>query len=235
MKLVFDIETDDLDAKKIWCIVAKDVVTEQLYTYGPDQIEEGCKLLCSADELIGHNIIGFDLPVLSDLTSFKTLGVGQKIVDTLVLSRLFDPVREAGHGLKAWGYKLGSSKIEFDSFGGGFSSEMLDYCIQDVNLNLKVYYALREESRGFSKESLEIEHAIADILKEQERHGFLYDDMAAELLLAELREVVAKTEAKVKHVFKPKVTKTKLYPRVTRQGNLRWQTPALLLVALELD
>jgi len=220
MKLVFDIETDDLDAKKIWCIVAKDLVTEQLYTYGPDQIEEGCKLLCSADELIGHNIIGFDLPVLRDLTRFKTLGVGQKIVDTLVLSRLFDPVREAGHGLKAWGYKLGSSKIEFDSFGGGFSSEMLDYCIQDVNLNLKVYYALREESRGFSKESLEIEHAIADILKEQERHGFLYDDMAAELLLAELREVVAKTEAKVKHVFKPKVTKTKLYPRVTRQGNL---------------
>ena len=52
MKLVFDIETDDLDAKKIWCIVAKDVVTEQLYTYGPDQIEEGCELLCSADELI---------------------------------------------------------------------------------------------------------------------------------------------------------------------------------------
>jgi hypothetical protein len=144
MKLVFDIETDDLKATRIWCIVAKDVDTEQVYTFGPDQIEEGCDLLCSADELIGHNIIGFDLPVLRDLTRFRTLGAGQKIVDTLVLSRLFDPVREAGHGLKAWGYKLESGKIEFDSFGEGFSTKMLEYCIQDVNLNLKVYYALRE-------------------------------------------------------------------------------------------
>jgi len=220
MKLVFDIETDDLNATRIWCIVAKDVDTEQVYTFGPDQIEEGCELLCSADELIGHNIIGFDLPVLRDLTRFRTLGAGQKIVDTLVLSRLFDPVREAGHGLKAWGYKLESGKIEFDSFGEGFSTKMLEYCIQDVNLNLKVYYALREESRGFSKESLEIEHEVADILKEQERHGFLFDFMGAELLLAELREVVAKTEAKVKHVFKPKVTKTKLFPRITGQGKL---------------
>ena len=95
MKLVFDIETDDLNATKIWCLVAKDIVSNQLYTYGPDQIEEGCQLLSEADELIGHNIIGFDLPVLRDLTRFKTLGCGQKIVDTLVLSRLFDPVREA--------------------------------------------------------------------------------------------------------------------------------------------
>ena len=220
MKLVFDIETDDLDAKKVWCLVAKDLDSEQLYTFGPDQIDEGCELLCNADELIGHNIIGFDLPVLRNLTRFKTLGVGQKVVDTLVLSRLFNPVREAGHGLKPWGYKLGSGKIEFDKFDQGFSNEMLDYCIQDVNLNCKVYYALREESRGFSKESLEIEHAVADILKEQERHGFLYDVMGADLLLAELREVVAKTEAKVKTVFKPKVTKTKLYPRVTGQGKL---------------
>ena len=40
MKLVFDIETDDLKATRIWCIVAKDVDTEQVYTFGPDQIEE---------------------------------------------------------------------------------------------------------------------------------------------------------------------------------------------------
>ena len=220
MKLLFDIETNDLKATKIWCVVAKDIESKQLYTFGPDQIDEGCQLLSEADELIGHNIIGFDLPVIRNLTRFKTLGYGQKIVDTLVLSRLFDPVREAGHGLGTWGHKLGVRKFDFKDFSDGFSVEMMDYCIQDVAVNVLVYHALREESRGFSRESVELEHEVADILKEQEKHGFLYDSMAADLLLAELRETVAKTEAAVKRVFKPKVTKTKLFPRITKNGSL---------------
>ena len=92
MKLLFDIETDGLDATKIWCLVAQEVDTGQVWSYGPDDIEEGVKLLNNASQLSGHNIIGFDIPVLEKLTSFK-LGY-QKIVDTLVYSRLFNPVRE---------------------------------------------------------------------------------------------------------------------------------------------
>ena len=219
-RLVFDIETDDLYATKIWCLVAKDIDDGKVYSYGPDQIDEGCQLLCDADELIGHNIIGFDLPVIRDLTRFKTIGAGQKIVDTLVLSRLFDPTRESGHGLTPWGFRLKSNKIEFNDFSGGFTQEMMDYCIQDVELNAKVYEALKEESKGFSKECVDLEHRVTEILKEQEAHGFLYDAMGADLLLAELRETIAKTEAKVKAVFKPKVTRTKLYPRFTKTGKL---------------
>ena len=44
MKLVFDIETDDLNASKIWCIVAIDE-DNKVYSYKPGQIEEGIKLL----------------------------------------------------------------------------------------------------------------------------------------------------------------------------------------------
>ena len=39
MNLIFDIETDDLDATKIWCIVAKQV-DGQVYKFGPNQIED---------------------------------------------------------------------------------------------------------------------------------------------------------------------------------------------------
>ena len=77
-----------------------------------------------------------------------------------------------------------------------------------------------EASKGFSKECVDLEHRVTEILKEQEAHGFLYDAMGADLLLAELRETIAKTEAKVKAVFKPKVTRTKLYPRLTKTGKL---------------
>ena len=43
--LVFDIETDGLDAKKIWCISALDVDTEQQYSYGPSELSEGFDML----------------------------------------------------------------------------------------------------------------------------------------------------------------------------------------------
>ena len=41
MDLVFDIETDDLKATKIHCLVAQDPETGTLYKYTPDQLEEG--------------------------------------------------------------------------------------------------------------------------------------------------------------------------------------------------
>ena len=51
-------------------------------------------------EFIGHNIIGFDAQLL------KVLGVDLfkigKVTDTLILSRLFKPVREGGHSLRAF-------------------------------------------------------------------------------------------------------------------------------------
>ena len=90
MNLIFDIETDDLDATKIWCIVAKQV-DGQVYKFGPNQIEDALDLLHSAKVLIGHNIIGFDLQILKRLHNFVYRG---KVIDTLVMSRLYNPVRE---------------------------------------------------------------------------------------------------------------------------------------------
>ena len=89
MNLVFDIETDGLNASVIWCIVAKDIDTNQIYSFSPSNIEEGIELLARSKILIGHNILGFDIPVLEKLTdiSFKN----KKIIDTLVLSRLANP------------------------------------------------------------------------------------------------------------------------------------------------
>lgn len=67
MNLVFDIETDDLDASIIWCIVALDVDTKEVHTFNPSEIDEGIMFLSKADKLIGHNIIGFDIPVINKL------------------------------------------------------------------------------------------------------------------------------------------------------------------------
>ena len=85
--LVFDIETDGLDATKIWCLSTLDTENQQQHSYGPSELQEGLSALMDAETLIGHNIIGYDIPVIKNLTSIDLSD--KKIVDTLVLSRLF--------------------------------------------------------------------------------------------------------------------------------------------------
>jgi len=200
VNLVFDIETDALDATKIWCVAAYDIDKEKMYVYGPEEIDEGIAFLDGADKLIGHNIIGFDIPVIKKLTG-TDLGTKQ-ISDTLVLSRLFNPTREGNHSLASWGYRLGFNKIEFTAFDE-FSEEMLPYCENDVMLTFKVYERLKKESRGFSSKSVSLEHSMAWALAEQREHGFLIDEQKASILMAQLQERLLELEKEVHKEFKP--------------------------------
>ena len=216
MKIIFDIETDDLNATKVWCIVAKEVDGKS-YRFTPDEIEDGIKLLEQADTLIGHNIIGFDLPVLEKLYNFKYEG---KIIDTLVMSRLYNPVRENGHSLKTWGYRLGVPKQEQPEFNN-YSPVMLNYCEQDVILNEAVYKYLLDEGAGFSKKSFDLEQQVAIIMNEQEKTGFYFDSKQAMTLLAELKQNMADVEDEVQKTFKPKWVDDKLVtPYIKKDGTL---------------
>ncbi len=216
MKMIFDIETDDLNATKIWCIVAKEVDGKS-YRFTPDEIEDGIKLLEQADTLIGHNIIGFDLPVLEKLYNFKYSG---KVIDTLVMSRLYNPVRENGHSLKTWGYRLGVPKQEQPEFDN-YTPVMLNYCEQDVILNEAVYKYLLNEGLGFSKQSLDLEHRTASIMREQEQTGFYFDSKQAMTLLAELKQNMADVEDEVHNTFKPKWVEDKqVLPYTKKNGEL---------------
>jgi DNA polymerase I-like protein with 3'-5' exonuclease and polymerase domains len=216
MKLIFDIETDDLDATKVWCIVAKELDGKS-YRFTPDEIEDGIKLLQDADTLIGHNIIGFDLPVLGNLYNFKYKG---KIIDTLVMSRLYNPVRENGHSLKTWGYRLGIPKQEQPEFES-YTPAMLNYCEQDVILNEAVYKYLLDEGIGFSKQSFDLEQKTASIIREQEKTGFYFDSKQAMTLLAQLSQNKADVEDEVQKTFKPKWVEDKMVlPYTNKNGEL---------------
>jgi len=218
MDLVFDIETDDLQATLVHCIVAQDVDSGEIFKFPPHKLEEGYKFLATADRLIGHNIIGFDIPMVEkfggvDLTK-------KELIDTLVLSRLFNPNRDGGHSLESWGFRLGLSKINFDDYLN-YSNEMLEYCVRDVTLNTLVYKNLRNESKGFSKGCIELEQSIASIIKQQEVNGFKFDMQSALVLLAELREKKQQIEDEVHDTFKPKWVDTKLVtPYIKKDGDL---------------
>jgi DNA polymerase-1 len=221
MNIVFDIEADGLEPTKIYCIVAQDVDTGDVFTFDNTQLEAGYLFLKSATKLIGHNIIGYDLPALKKVEGINLSD--KKIVDTLVLSRLFKPTREGGHGLESWGYRLGYNKGSYGQSDGAWDAyceEMLEYCKRDVILNTKVYNELRKESRGFTGQSVRLEHDVARIVEQQRANGFQFDMRKAMLLVALFEEKLATVEAEVHETFKPRVTVQILSPQYTKTNRL---------------
>jgi DNA polymerase III epsilon subunit-like protein len=85
-QLAFDIETDGIVATKVHCIVAIDVTTREQFIYRSDKGDlDGFRDLISEPcELIGHNILGYDIPTLERLMGME---FGQHLLtDSLVLS-----------------------------------------------------------------------------------------------------------------------------------------------------
>jgi len=215
--LVFDIETDGLQATKIWCVSICDIHTEEINSYYGDALIEGIKRLERADKLIGHNIIGYDIPVIKELLN---IDLSNKIlVDTLVLSRLFNPVREGNHGLESWGFRVGLHKIDFEEYET-FSKEMVEYCERDVLINKKVYDVLNQERLGFSRDSINLEQKVYAILNKQRDKGFLLDVKFSSLLIALLQSKLDETVKEVHKEFKPEEHTLILYPVKTAAGKL---------------
>ena len=215
--LVFDIETDDLKATKIWCVSICDAHTEEVSSYYGDALIEGIKKLQRADKLIGHNIIGFDIPVIKKLLNIDLFD--KILVDTLVLSRLFNPIREGNHGLESWGFRVKLPKINFEEYDK-FSKEMVTYCERDVIINKKVYDVLCKEKVGFSRESINLEQAVSGIIDQQRKKVFLLDIKFATLLVATLQDNLDRTVKEVHKEFKAEDHTLILYPTRTAVGKL---------------
>ena len=170
-QIVFDIEANGLNPDKVWVIVAHELDTQETKVFSGDTLLDFNTYIKDFQgdcEVIGHNILDYDIPVLE-----RVLGTcfgNSKVTDTLVLSRLGDPSREGGHSLEAWGQRLGCPKGEHNDWYN-FSQDMVDYCVQDVMVNVKVYNALRSVLSNFGSESINLEHQVQRIISKQIRNG----------------------------------------------------------------
>ena len=159
MRLVVDLEADGLlyEATQIWCIVAYDIDTNYYYLYTSEPmciypemasysvtLQEMLDLMESADELILHNGLGYDLPLLERLHGFNAYKAIGRVFDTFVGSCLFFPDRQGGHSLKSWGINLGLHKGDYDDWSK-YTDEMLEYCIRDVDVTRRIYDELIRE------------------------------------------------------------------------------------------
>ena len=176
MKVVLDIETD-LSWSRIWVVGLYAESGESIACYSAEELETTLGRI-SCDTLIGHNLIGFDLPRLYEIWGWTPRNL--KIIDTLMLGRLYDPSLEGGHSLKQWALRAGQRlKEEFDpaAFDAGLTQEMIDYCLADCRATYDVYLHIDKllTDEGFSDYSRELEHKVAEITAVQERNGFMLD------------------------------------------------------------
>jgi len=170
--VIVDIETDGLDATKVHCIAAKEVGSPNVWTWDHKNISEFNNWCSDVDKFIMHNGISFDAPQLNKLLN-TNIKLGQ-IKDTMIMSQLFNPMREGGHSLSAWGSTVKFPKMECEDYSE-YSEDMLEYCKNDVLLTEKVYNSLNDEGKDFSEESIALEHKIRAIIDKQEKNGFALD------------------------------------------------------------
>lgn len=162
MNLIFDIETDGFynNCTRIHCIGIYDLDTpdSEVMVYN-DQgnaapISQAVTMLEEADNIIGHNIINFDVPMIQKFYPFFQ---PKQMLDTLVLGRLYHPdvydldakrkwkhmpLNLYGrHSLEAYGHRLGEYKGGFgkETDWKDWSPEMQDYMVQDVQVTHKLW------------------------------------------------------------------------------------------------
>ena len=178
--IVFDLETNGLlnNTTRIHCMSLYLSELDEIQTFNDEPYSRHTKELPMgsnysittaishlevADVIIGHNIIGFDIPIIKKLYPyFNPRGT---IIDTLLLSRLYHPnllsidrdlynfipnKLHGRHSLEAYGHRLGEYKGDFGMITDWkeWSQEMEDYCTQDVTVTKKLCEHFRPYLNG---------------------------------------------------------------------------------------
>ncbi len=216
MRLCYDIEANglvnyELDNKgnmktiadRIHCIVVQDVDSGEVWKFTPGQHRDAAELLSKATVIIGHNIVGYDNPVMS---KFTDLNITCKIVDTLIVGRLMHPDRTnlpkglKGHSLKDWAAYVGDFKMDYDAGWELYSSEMLTYCVQDVAANVSIFKA-QEQWVEDNWKLVNFEQQVAQVCQEMAGTGFGFDLSSALALEYRMSARKAEIEDELRAVF----------------------------------
>lgn len=202
--ITLDLETN-LSHDTIWCAGVQDTSEKSgSLVFDSETLKQ---TLSTADGVVGHNIIFFDKPVLKTCWQVDT---EVPVWDTLVMARLLDPTPVGGHSLSEWGKRIGIAKMDFDvdDFDSGYTDEMGEYCVRDVEVTTKLYHYLkaRLNKQGFSDLSIKLEHEVAEITAQQVRNGFKLDMDVATKWQHDMSTRIDQITAELRERFPPIVT-----------------------------
>jgi len=210
--IIFDIETDGLQATKIWCLSYYNLSTKSSNTL--TDYEEIKQFLKQDSILIAHNAVRYDIPTLKRVLN---IDISNTVFDTLPISWVLYPQRKL-HGLEEWGEDFGTKKPIILDWENQTIEEYKHRCEQDVKINTQLWnkqlwyleqlYPNKEEIFRY----LEYLSFKMDCVREQEEVGIKLDiDLCKEMLeklqvekdvkIKEIQAVMPKVEVKKKKVY----------------------------------
>jgi DNA polymerase I-like protein with 3'-5' exonuclease and polymerase domains len=215
-RIALDIETN-MAHDVIHLCVTQDIDTGEVKVW---KAQTGLwDYLKDATLIAAHNGISFDFPILNKLWKTK-IGLKQAY-DTLIVSRLLEPTKDGGHSLDAWGKTLGVQKLDYkatwqwmmdrreeydgECFDAPSDALLEFYCKRDVAVlrNLVTHLQTDLADKGFSDESVGLEHQVASIIYKQEKNGFKLDTIHATCLLAELKGKMSAINDRIQEEYPP--------------------------------
>lgn len=225
--LVFDLETDGLleDVSKIHCVAIKaydedKAIPPTLY-YG-EAVVDALTLLASADYLVAHNGVGYDVPAINKL--YPDIRLPQ-CIDTFLVTKLYNPFLQS-YSLSNLGKILKEFKGDYDGGWEFYNTEMGEYCQQDVVVTTKLFNMIIKRI-DISLPYVVLEHEVKRIQCKGERRavGFDYDNAMRLLMKIDLEMEALKnnTEPQLGHVFLNYEQEYKLKKDGTPSANaLKW-------------
>lgn len=237
--VAFDLESNGLfdvpvEERLIWCIGCMDVETGEYRHFKGDALPDCYDLLLNADIIIGHNIVGYDIPWIESVAGIRVDAHG-KVWDTKIVSTLYKPDMP-GHRLADWGKRLGYPKIDYrqelidigaldldkypnkgDEFK--FYHPLMDeYMQRDVEVSAKLFRAEIKMgqkdgwgdtlSQQMGSLAFRMEHEAQRVMYKQETTGWLFNSHKAEHLLHRIDQCFAAIDRKldtlIPCVIKPK-------------------------------
>jgi DNA polymerase I-like protein with 3'-5' exonuclease and polymerase domains len=192
------------EATRVHVLVIRDYHTDEVEVYREDRMREGLERLAGMDVVIGHNIIAYDLPVLQRL--YGPVEIKAKVFDTLVAARLLWPDAKhhpyGGNSLEKLGKPAGKPKMQGPESWDEWTQEMEDYCIGDTITGKAIFDWLKPRLTAYKK-ALNLEHAFAAVIAEQQDNGVCIDVEKAEDLIDYMELERAKAYDKLQAIFPP--------------------------------
>lgn len=230
MKYVIDIETDSLtNVKNIWVVVIKCIETgEYLFFRNLTKDEHERKrfidfhnyIVLGNHTYVGHNILGFDCPVLVSALELHPESFCSLCLDTLILSKLIDYSRE-GHSIEDYGLEFNYEKIKFTDFSK-LSPEMETYCKRDVDICEKVYLKYKKYvNNPAHAASIQLEHSFQMVVNQLHSNGFAFNSDKAQRLLDKVTSDLAILDKEILEAFPPRLKLIReITPKETKYGTL---------------